>query len=215
MKREPYLSGWTKFKHISFGLVYIFFTLWLIFHTNQYVPEEHQAFWFKVFISYGVLNSIIFANADMRNKLFNVKLVDFIPRFLIFFAGSMIFFYFILQITDPMDHTLFSLLAGVPVWLAAIHGLVFATTESVVWQGFLDNKIGRIASPITAGLFHWGIWSGGAVWVILGATLLFSFFSVVNWYFRDSKNDLVPAIASHTAYNYIKLGLIISVGASI
>lgn len=209
-KRQPYFKNWKNILSISFGLVYVLFLTWLLFHTSQYVPEGQEDYWFKVFLGYGILNSIIFGNADMRNKLFNVKFIRFLPRFFIFFVVSLLIYYFILKYFDPFEETLFGLLGNVPIWLAVIHALVFATTESVIWQGYLDQKIGHPWSEISAGLFHWGIWSGGAIIVIVSATVLFGIFSLVNWYFRDDLNDVAPAIGNHTAFNFVKLGILLS-----
>lgn len=211
MKREPYFTNWKKIFSISFGLVYILFTLWLIFHTKQYVPEGQEDFWYVIFIGYGLLNALILGNADMRNKLFNVKFVEFIPRFLIFFVGGLLFFYILINFFDPLEHSLFGLLQNVPLWLLTIHALVFATTESVIWQGFLDYKIGHPWSELVAGIFHYGIWTGGVLLVVPSAALLFAIFSLVNWYFRINTDDLAPAIGVHTAYNFIKLGIFLAV----
>lgn len=205
---KGYFSKWKNILNISIGLVYIGFTLWLIFHTSTYVPEGQQDFWFRVFISYGILNAVIFGSADMRNKLFNVKLTKFLPRFFMWLVIGLVVFFVIMKIADPLEHSFFELLRGVPLWLGLIHAFVFATTESVIWQGYLDDKIGHPWSELTAGIFHFGIWTGGAIIVILGAGLLFALFSFVNWRFRQDKNDLSPAIGTHTAYNIIKLGII-------
>jgi membrane protease YdiL (CAAX protease family) len=207
MRREPYFKNWKKIKSVSIGLVYVFFILWLIFHTHQYVPEDQKNYWLIVFISYGILNSIIFGSADLRNKLFNVKLISFLPRFLLFGAVSFVGLFFVAKFLGSTTGSAFSMLSQIPLWLAVIHAFVFATTESVIWQGFLDYKIGHPWSELTAGLFHFGIWSGGAFVVIISAALLFACFSLVNWYFRKNKNDLAPAIGTHTAWNILKLGL--------
>lgn len=207
MKRQPYFGHWKNIFSISFGLVYVMFTLWAIFHTQQFVPANLKDFWWGIFISYGVLNSIIFGNADLRNKLFEVTVIKFVPRFLLYFIACFTLFYLISNFIDPLQFSMIVVLKNIPLWLAVIHALIFATTESVIWQGYLDDKIGHPWSELTAGVFHWGIWSGGALVVIPSAALLFMMFSGINWYFRNSKNDLVPAIASHTAFNFVKLGL--------
>lgn len=210
-----YFKNWRKITIVSYGLVYIFFNLWVIFHVPEFVPVEQQGLWYKVFISYGILNSIIFANADMRNKLFDVKFTKFVPRFALFFVGFLLLFYVVLARIDPLSHTAFGMLKSVPLWLGVIHALTFATTESVVWQGFLDEKIGHPWSELTAGIFHFGIWTGGAFIVILSAGLLFAFFSLVHLYFRKSKRDLAPVIGCHTAFNVVKLGTVAFVGGII
>lgn len=206
-----FTGSFKKLTRISFGLVTTFFLLWLIFHTKQYIPEQHHSTWLLVFLSYGILLSLVYANADIRNKLFDVSLVSFFPRFMIFFLGGLVFFYLLLSIVDPIDLSLFAILANIPLWLAMVHAFVFATIESAVWQGYLDHKIGMFASPLLAGIFHYGVWTGGAIVVIFSASLLFLFFSYVNYRFRISKNDLVPVIAVHTAYNFIKLGIMLAV----
>lgn len=211
MPRQGYFSNWRNVFGISFGLVYVLFTIWVIFHVPQWVPPESQNLMYKTLIAYAILNTIIFANADIRNKLFKVKLIHFIPRFLIFFVISLFIFIVVLARVDPLGPAAYQILASVPLWLLILHALVFATTESAIWQGFLDEKIGRVPSAIVFGLFHLSMWPGNSLFVVFSAALLCTFFSYVNWRFRTSKNDLVPAIAVHTAYNLVKLGLLVSV----
>ncbi|MEO5350527.1 MAG: hypothetical protein H7836_12905 [Magnetococcus sp. YQC-3] len=204
---KGYFSGFARIKNVSVGILYILFTLWLILHTTQYIQDGQQEFWYRVFIFYGLLNALIIGNADLRNKLFNVRMVDFIPRFLLFFGVGMLFFYIMLTYFDPLKYSFFGALANIPLWLGLLHVFVFATTESVIWQGYLDNLLGHPWSELSAGIFHWGIWSGGAIVVIPSATLLFMFFSYVNYRFAKGKNDLSPAIGTHSAWNLIKISL--------
>ena len=215
MKKRGSFFNWRKGLTISYGIAYVFFTLWVIFHIPDYFPPGTHEMWYKVLIGYGILNAIIFANADIRNKLFNVKLTEFLPRFLLFFVVFIVFFYFTLQLVDPLGAGFFDLVKSVPLWLAVIHSLVFATTESAIWQGWLDERIGVPWSSMLAGIFHLGIWSGGAVIVFLGATGLFMFFSFVHWLARKSKKDLAPVIGCHSAFNFVKLGLLVSAGGII
>jgi hypothetical protein len=182
-----------------------------MFHTQQYVPEGQEDFWLMVFISYGVLLSVIMGNADIRNKLFDVTVVEFVPRFMLFFIPSLFIFYGIMNFVDPLQYTLFGILSNVPIWLMMTHALVFATIESAVWQGYLDQKVGHPWSELIAGIFHYGVWAGAAFIVIPSAALLFAIFSVANWYFRNSQKDLAPAIAVHTAFNFVKLGIFLTV----
>lgn len=215
MGKEPYFSNWKKIFIISYGLVYIFFNLWVIFHIPEFVAYENQDVWFKIFISYGLLNALIFSNADMRNKLFNIKLTDFIPRFIIFLIPSLIFFSIILTRIENVVVSPFDLISQVPLWLGLTHALTFATTESVIWQGYLDHKIGHPWSEMTAGIFHLYIWTGTPLIVFISATLLFAMFSIFHWRFSKSRKDLAPVIAFHTAFNIIKLGLLITLGGII
>lgn len=206
MKVKDFITDFSKIRNLSFGLVYVLFNVWVIFHIPEYFTEGNHEQWYKIFISYGLLNAWIFSNVDMRNKLFNVKAVDFIPRVMIAFFVSIFIFYFVLQVFDPLRHTFFGMLANVPIWLALVHGITFATTESLIFQGYLDGKVG-IWSPIIAGLFHYGVWSGGAIIVIFSAFLLFLLFSLIHLQFRKNKNDLAVVIGAHTAFNFVKLGL--------
>jgi apolipoprotein N-acyltransferase len=207
MAKEGFFSGIGKIKSISFGIVYIMFSIWLIFHTKQYVPPEQVDMWWNTFVAYGILQAVIFGNADLRNKLFDISILKFLPRFCLFFLGSGIIFVFLSKGVDLPINSFLGILANIPLWLAAIHALVFATTESVIWQGFLDYKLGQPWSALSAGLFHWGFWAGSIWLVTLSAGLLFLFFSLINWYFRKSKADVTPAIGVHTAYNLVKLGI--------
>lgn len=207
MKEEiAYLTDWSKIWQISFGLVYVLFNVWVIFHIPEYFPEGSHEVWYKVFISYGLLNAWIFSNEDMRNMLFDVNFWKFIPRVIVSFVISLVLYFFILQFIDPLGHTFFDLLANVPLWLALVHGITFATTESLVFQGYLDKKIGA-PSALVAGIFHYGVWSGGALIVVFTATVLFLFFNIINRRFRKSENDLSAVIGNHTAFNFVKLGI--------
>jgi hypothetical protein len=211
MAREGYFKNWKNITKVSFGLVAVLFLLWLVFHTTQYVPDDQKDFWIIVFLSYGVLTSVIFGNADVRNRLFNVKFVKLFPRIALFFCVFLVIFYFMFHIVDPLEQSLFGVLRNIPFWLAVVHAFVFATLESAVWQGYLDYELGHPWSELTAGVFHWGVWTGGAFIVIPSAALLFAVFSGVNWYFRKDKNDIAPAIGTHIAFNFVKLGILLSV----
>ena len=147
---------------------------------------------------------------DNAREVTNIDALDWITKVQELGVGE------ILLTSIDNDGTLkgldFDLISNVPIWLMFIHGLIFATTETAIWQGYLDEKIGQPWSAIVAGLFHWGVWTGSAFFVIITASLLFMMFSLVNWYFRKDKDDLAPALGVHFAYNLIKLGLIVSAG---
>ena len=64
---------------------------------------------------------------------------------------------------------------------------------------------------LSAGIFHYGVWEGGFLVVVLSAGSLFLFFSWINWRFKNGKDDLAPVIGVHTAYNFIKLGILLAV----
>ena len=215
MQRQPYFSDWKKIGKVSFGLVASFFYLFLLFHTKSYVPKGYEDMYWMVFVSYGILLAVSFGVPNIRNKLFNVRLVDFLPRFLLFGGISLLVFYYLLTDINPMGGQFFAFLGQVPMWLALIHAFVFATIESAVWQGFLDYELGHPWSELTAGVFHWGVWVGSALIVIPSAALLFAVFSLTNWYFRKSTSDLAPAIGVHTAFNIIKLGILFAVAGAV
>lgn len=206
MAKQPFFGNWRNIATVSYGVVYIFFNLWVIFHIPQFVPSGQETIWYRVLSSYLILNIVVLGSADLRNKLFDVKLVDFLPRFFMYTGFFLIGWFLIVRLFDPLSGSAISVISNIPLWLALLHALTFATTESVIWQGYLDQKIGQPWSAISAGVFHLFIWTGSAIIVIIGAGALFLLFSYVNWRFRTSKKDLVPAISCHTAYNIVKLG---------
>jgi hypothetical protein len=210
MLKSGFFANWKNIKKISFGLVTTLFLIWLIFNTAHFVPASQKDNMLIAFISYGILGAMVFAFADIRNKLFNINFWKSLPRFFLFFIISLIGFYVILKFTSPVDTSFSELLSSVPVWLAMIHCFVYATIESAVWQGFLDDVVGRIFSCIIAGLFHMFVWGGSVFFAFLGSAILFLIFSFIHYYFRKNKNDLIPVIAVHTAYNIIKLGFFFS-----
>lgn len=216
MREEGFFSRFGNIKTISIGIVYVLFNLWVIFHADQYFPEGMADEWLKVLMMYGFLNLLVLGNADLRNKLFNVKLTRFLPRFIFFFIIFMFFFYYILKWIDPLQgSTFFQMMQNVPLWLAIIHAFTFATTESIVWQGFLDLKIGIPWSSITAGVFHYGIWEGSFLVVVLSASLLFLFFSFVHHQLKKGKNDFAPVIGCHAAFNFVQLGFMLGSGGAV
>ncbi len=211
MVKEKFFGNWKNFRNISLGLVASLFLSWLIFNTFAFVPDGQEDKWLLIFLSYSTFMGITFGSADARSKLYNTNFFKSIPRFLLFFIPAFFVLYFLLQLVEPAysGSSVIEILRNIPVWLAIINAFVFATFESSVWQGLLDYRMGRIASPISAGIFHMFIWSGGVFMIIPVVTFLFMGFSWFNWYFRKDKNDLIPAIAIHTAYNFLILGIIL------
>lgn len=204
---KGFFSGWKAITLVSYGLVYTMFTMWLFFNLPLIVEADKVANWSRIIIGYAVLNMFVFANSSIRNKLFDVKLSNFLPRVLIFWGVGLIAFSIILSKVNIEPVGIINLIKGVPLWVLIIHAFVFATTESALWQGYLDQKIGHPASEISAGLFHLSVWQGPAILVVLGAGLLFMLFSYVNYKFKNGSKDLAPAIGTHTAYNFVKLGV--------
>jgi len=206
MIRKPYFRDYKKVFRVSFGLIAVLGYAFLLFHTAQFVESSKANFWWTAIISYSVMLSLIMGVPTMRNKLFNVSVFKFFFRFVIFYIPSFILLKLLLGILPSVPALgILGLLSTIPAWLLFVHGFVFALIESVIWQGFLDYEIGHPWSELIAGVFHWGVWQGGAIVVIPSAALLFAVFSVVNWYFRKNTDDIAPASALHTAYNHLKL----------
>jgi hypothetical protein len=204
MKRASFFKNWKGILKVSIGVVYTLFICYLIFHTFQFVPPQYELYWWKVFVAYGVLNGIIVGNANLRNRLFNTEFLKFLPRFFLFSACSIIGFYLLTSLIDPFSSSAFALMSRIPIWLALIHGFVFATSESVI-QAFLFDKYGFIAAFVFGGVFHYGIWPGPFLLVFICAGFLFLFFTLVHWRFRKTNNDLAPLIGTHFGYNIVKL----------
>ena len=204
--------GFTKFLSVSFGLVTSLLLLWLIFNSFIFANSTDLSLLNIItFLSYGILGVYVFANADIRNKLYNIPFFRSIPRFLLFFVGALLFFYLIFGVIGSFPDTALSVLKGIPTWVLIVHAFVFATVESAFFQGFLDYKIGIFGSVISAGFFHMLVWTGTPLMNFIGASFVFLFFSSAHWYFRKNKSDLIPVIAIHTAYNFLNLALILKV----
>lgn len=205
--------GIGKFLNISFGLITSLLLLWLIFNSFIFSSSDGELSLLNVitFLSYGMLGVYVFANADIRNKLYNLPFFRSIPRLILFFSVALVGFYFLLGVVDPFPDTALNILTGIPVWILVVFAFVYATIESAFFQGYLDEKWGIFGSMLTAGAFHMLIWTGTPLMNFFGASLLFLFFSSCHWYFRRNRNDLIPVIAIHTAYNFIKLALILKV----
>ena len=216
MANETYIArlGFKKILKISFGLATALFLLWLIFNSFAYVPEGKEDVWQITFIAYGVLGSYVFGSSDIRSKLYSISFFKSLPRLFLYIFGSLVFFYFLLNLVDPFPSVVSSILENAPWWLLIVHAFVFATIESSFWQGYLDERIGIVWSAFSAGLFHMFIWFGLILMNFIGASILFFMFSGFHYYFsvrRGKKNDLIPVIGFHTAFNFVKLGIILSI----
>lgn len=225
MKKDSFFKrlGFKKLKRISFGLLASLFLLWLIFNSFAFVPEGKELKWVLTFLSYGGLGSYVFSRQDLLSKLSLISLRKAFVPFVVVFLASLFGLAILLGVVDPFPAHILAILMGIPAYLLLIHAFVFATVETSFWQGILDSKIGVLGSAITAGVFHMFIWEGSLVLNFFGATFLFMVFSYVNYrgqkYFIKrgiSKKvafalALIATIAFHTAYNFIKLGLMIGI----
>lgn len=211
--------GFKKLKTISFGLVVSLFLLWSIFNSASFVPEGEGIRFALIFLGYGVLGVYVFTHTDVNSSLFKTPFFKNIPRFLLYFTGAFVVTYYLFQVVGAsVFGSAVSIFKGVPTLLLMSHAFIFATVESMLWQGFLDKRVGILISCLIAGVFHAFIWSGYWVVNLFASAFLFFVFSVLNFYINKgySKENLVPIIAIHTAYNFIQLGLILNIlGASI
>lgn len=205
-------DSWRKIFTISFGLVFTFFNIWVLFHLPEYVPEGQTSFWFRLMVSYLLLYLVVLFNKDISKYIFKIKFTEFLPRFLFFFVLFFTIFYLVFVRTDFYLSSIFTFMASVPLWLGVIHAFTFATIETLVWQCYLDGKIGQPWSALIAGIFHFGIWPGDAWMVILISAGVFFMFSLIHFYFKKKAGDIAPAAGSHFAYNMVMLGIAIQNG---
>jgi hypothetical protein len=211
--------GFKKLSTISFGLVASIFLLWAMFNSASFVPAGQGVRYALIFLGYGVLGSYVFTHTDINTSLFRTPFFKNIPRFLFYFAISFFVTYSLFRVSGvSFLSSAVSIFAGVPLYLMMIHAFIFATVESMFWQGFLDKRVGILFSALIAGLFHMFIWEGGVLTNLFASAFLFFIFSTAHHYINKSykSENLVPVIAIHTAYNFIQLGLILNiVGSSI
>ncbi len=200
-------------KEISFGVVSTLILLWAIFNAFSFVPEGAGIMWTLKFLGFGVFGVYSFGREDVRSKLSQISFFKAIPIFLLFFVVTLVVMYFLLGIANPFPETILSTLKGVPVWLQIINAFVFATIETSFFCVFLLNKWGVVPSALVAGGFHILIWNGTVLQNFFGATLLFLAFNTVYYFtaYRKKKENPVPTIAVHTAYNFLQLGLLLGI----
>lgn len=213
--RKGFFSGWRNVLFISVGLSYALFFLWVLFNVPYFVPKGMEGTYWKIFASYGFLTVYIFGNAKIQNVLYNQKLIKFIPSFIMYLIIFMIIFSIVLGFFDVTNINNFSIVKQLPIWLALSHALIFAVSESVLWQGYLDHIMGVPASALIAGIFHMFVWNG--VWYlnIIFSALLFVFFSFIHFWLGNKNKNLAPVIACHTAYNFVVLGFFLSTGGAL
>lgn len=221
MARQSFIRslGFKKLRSISYGLVSAFVLFFLLFNSFAFVPEDSQLKWVITFLSYGVLGAYVFARADLRSRLFDVRFFRAMLIFVPYFFGTLIVLYFLFGLVNPFPNIVLSIFTGMPFWLLSAYAFIFSTIETTFWQGYLDEKIGILGSFLFAGIIHMFIWTGPLWLNFLGASALFFIFSSLNYWFgfrpgasREAKTtSLIKTNAVHTAYNFIKLGLILSI----
>lgn len=206
--------GFRELWNISFGLVASFVLLFAIFNSSSFVPEGEILKYTLAFLGYGILGSYVFARADIRSKLSKISFIKSVPLFLAVFVPAFFFITFVLNAGGFLPETLFTALVGVPVYLQVINAFIFATVEVSFWQGYLDEKIGIMASVIFAGIMHMFIWAGDPFFNLIGASFLFLIFSTFHFFSKKWFGPyvaLIMTIALHSAYNLVKYKMIFGV----
>ena len=213
MAKQTFISalGFKKFAKVSFLVVSAIFLFSVIFNASVYVPEGEELRYTLLFLGYGIFGVYIFGNSDIKNKWANVPFFKSLPRLFGYIFISLIFFYFILNITDPFPQVALGILTGLPFYLKILYAFVFAIPESSFFQGYLDGKYGILFSSVSAGFLHMFVWSGPFYVNFIGAMLLFMFFSFCHLKLKKSESDLIPVTGIHIGYNFIKLALVFSI----
>lgn len=207
MSRGNFFSGVGGITKVSFGVVTVFLYSFLLFNTSQFVSAEHLSFWTGVILSYTVMLALIIGVSDARSKLFNVSTIKFIPRYILFFLPA---FFLFAQLFNRLDilnaDGLVSVFLTLPKWLFFIHFFVFVVIESTVQVWAEEHsKLGRLGTALVLGAMHVYVWVGPALLNFALASLLFLFFSYINWRFRKDKNDLAPLCGVHSGYNVAQM----------
>jgi hypothetical protein len=213
MSSQTYIESlkFKNFKRLSFGLIASLVLLWSIFNAYSFVPDGQEMRFVLLFLSYGLLGSYTFARFDVQTRLSKIPFFKSIPSFALFFVLSLLFFYFFLGILNPFPNVVLGIFLGVPLWRLLIMTFVFVAVEVSFFHVWLTTKHGILFSSVIAGFFHMFIWEGSPLLNFIGSTFLFFIFNSL-FYFtsRDFKNP-IPIYAIHLSYNFIKLGLILSI----
>lgn len=212
--RTSFASNLGNWKFISFGVVWVLWNVWVIFNIPHFAPEGTIDQWYKIFISYNLFTTAILANADMRNKLFNVPIIKFLPKMAMWTGIFFGIFWVILTNVDPFSNSIISAIQGIPIHLALAHAFTFAVSESIIWQGYLDEATNPYVSALIAGAFHMFVWSGAPLLVVFTAGALFLGFSAVHWYLGKKGTDFSAVIGAHAAYNGVKIILLLGLAGA-
>ena len=191
---------------ISVGVVVTFVWIFLLFNSSAYVPSDKVDFWTITIISYLTMLALVLGTADGRSRFFDVRFVDFVFRFVFYFIPFFLIFGFLFGKFGGDSEGLFGILSVLPTWLIFIHISMFVLIESNVQVWAEENtKLRRLGTSLVFGALHTLVWSGSALLNFFLASLLFLFFSFINWNFRKNKNDLAPLCAVHGGYNVAQI----------
>lgn len=220
MAKKPFFYGAGKILKVSFGTLTIAYLLFMIFNYYEYIPVDKQGSYLIMFMSYALLTAVVFGNADIRNVLFKIKATTFLKRFALHFIPLFVIFYLIMSALEGVDVLPFrDVIVGLPIYIILTAFFIYAVLESAVWQGYLDNwnksGVGVPWSSISAGIFHLNVWPGPWWLVVPTATIWFMCISYYNHRFKKFEDDIVPAVAFHTAFELAFLLILTIVGGAL
>ncbi|HET7712319.1 MAG TPA: type II CAAX endopeptidase family protein [Thermoanaerobaculia bacterium] len=105
---------------------------------------------------------------------------------------------------QPEPSAMIAWMANLPLWKKGLIVLSAMTVEEAFFRGWLQKRVGLIASTILFALAHAGL---GQPFLLIGVTLI----SLVIGYTFYRTKDLLPGIVAHGVFDAIQLFVIIPI----
>ena len=105
---------------------------------------------------------------------------------------------------NPQPSPMIGWMAALPLWKKCVIVLSAMTIEEAFFRGWLQKRIGLIASTILFALAHSGL---GQPFLLIGVTLISL---VIGFTFYRTKN-LIPCIIAHGIFDAVQLFVIIPI----
>lgn len=198
--------GIGKIKNFSFGLAILFFQLFMLVNTELFFPVNTD-YWKNIITVYVVMTSVIFALPNLRQRIFNVKFRDALPKFLIFFLVTI--FLVSLGGDIPINARFFSAVSQLPVLslvMLGFHTFVVAINEESIFRNpDLEKKIGRFILNVFFACFHFVIYQGDLIYLFVAFVLGLSLSFIQQ---RFSPKSQIANMGVHAGYNCYVLGIV-------
>ena len=196
-------QGLSKLLNLQIGWYIILIEAFMLISIKLFFPQDTDK-WQTIIMIYLILNVLFFALPDLKSSMFGTPLRKALPKFLLFFFGTLI-------ILLPLSGLLLNAnylklnLGNLPIGLIFLQVFVVAFSEESIFRDVLGNRIGQIFSSILFALFHYVVYMGNIIsmFIAFGAGMLFFFIKNKFGHGIDS----TPNIAVHAAINLHLLGI--------
>lgn len=153
------------------------------------------------------MTGVMFTLPGVKQRIWNIKLRDALPKFLIFFGITVGILSF--MGTFPIKSQFYSAVSNLTTFglvMVGFHTFIVAINEEGIFRNpTLERRFGRIFLAIAFGLFHYVVYQGDwtYIFIAMGLSLFLSFIQL-----KFSPRSQIANMGVHAGYNSYTIGLI-------